>query len=53
MTSGPADRFFWFTTTGWMMWNYLASGLLVDSDDRLFDGFPGRSGPGRPVAHGR
>ena len=26
---GPADRFFWFTTTGWMMWNYLVSGLLV------------------------
>src|SRR5262249_34683334 len=23
---GPGDRFFWFTTTGWMMWNYLASG---------------------------
>ena len=25
---GAADRFFWFTTTGWMMWNYLVSGLL-------------------------
>ena len=25
---GPGDRFFWFTTTGWMMWNYLVSGLL-------------------------
>ena len=24
----PSDRFFWFTTTGWMMWNYLVSGLL-------------------------
>ncbi|HEX2419472.1 MAG TPA: AMP-binding protein, partial [Micromonosporaceae bacterium] len=23
MDLGPADRFFWFTTTGWMMWNYL------------------------------
>src|SRR5690606_12958889 len=23
---GPGDRFFWFTTTGWMMWNYLVSG---------------------------
>ena len=22
---GPGDRFFWFTTTGWMMWNYLVS----------------------------
>ena len=26
---GPGDAFFWFTTTGWMMWNYLAGGLLV------------------------
>src|SRR6185437_16089229 len=23
---GPGDTFFWFTTTGWMMWNYLLSG---------------------------
>ena len=23
---GPGKRFFWFTTTGWMMWNYLVSG---------------------------
>ncbi|EQD28458.1 acetoacetyl-CoA synthase, partial [mine drainage metagenome] len=26
---GPGSRFFWFTTTGWMMWNYLVGGLLV------------------------
>jgi acetoacetyl-CoA synthetase len=38
---GPADRFFWFTTTGWMMWNYLVSGLLVGSTIVLFDGDPG------------
>ena len=37
---GPADRFFWFTTTGWMMWNYLVSGLLVGSAVVLFDGDP-------------
>ncbi len=37
---GPADRFFWFTTTGWMMWNYLVSGLLVDATIVLFDGSP-------------
>ncbi len=37
---GPADRFFWFTTTGWMMWNYLVSGLLVDASLVLFDGSP-------------
>jgi acetoacetyl-CoA synthetase len=38
---GPADRFFWFTTTGWMMWNYLVSGLVVGSTIVLFDGDPG------------
>jgi acetoacetyl-CoA synthetase len=37
---GPRDRFFWFSTTGWMMWNYLASGLLVDSAVLLYDGAP-------------
>src|SRR5215467_7119591 len=26
---GPGDVFFWYTTTGWMMWNYLAGGLLA------------------------
>jgi acetoacetyl-CoA synthetase len=35
------DRFFWFSTTGWMMWNYLVSGLLVGSSIVLFDGDPG------------
>ncbi len=37
---GPGDRFFWFTTTGWMMWNYLVSGLLVGTTIVLFDGSP-------------
>jgi acetoacetyl-CoA synthetase len=37
---GPADRFFWFTTTGWMMWNYLVSGLTVGSTVVCFDGDP-------------
>ncbi|MEU4740691.1 acetoacetate--CoA ligase [Actinosynnema sp. NPDC023658] len=37
---GPGDRFFWFTTTGWMMWNFLVSGLLVGSTVVLFDGSP-------------
>jgi acetoacetyl-CoA synthetase len=27
--TGPADVFFWYTTTGWMMWNYLVGGLLA------------------------
>jgi acetoacetyl-CoA synthetase len=38
---GPADRFFWFSTTGWMMWNYLVSGLGVGSTIVLYDGSPG------------
>src|SRR3954467_6484375 len=38
---GPDDRFFWFSTTGWMMWNLLVSGLLVGSTIVAFDGSPG------------
>jgi acetoacetyl-CoA synthetase len=34
------DRFMWFTTAGWMMWNYLVSGLLVGATIVLFDGDP-------------
>jgi len=41
MDLGPGDRFFWFSTTGWMMWNFLISGLLVGSALVLFDGNPG------------
>jgi acetoacetyl-CoA synthetase len=41
---GPADRFFWFTTTGWMMWNYLVSGLAVGSAIVLYDGNPAHPG---------
>jgi acetoacetyl-CoA synthetase len=37
---GPGDRFFWFSTTGWMMWNLLVSGLAVGSALVLFDGDP-------------
>jgi len=37
---GPGERFFWFTTTGWMMWNYLVSGLAVGATIVLFDGSP-------------
>jgi acetoacetyl-CoA synthetase len=35
------DRIFWFTTTGWMMWNFLVSGLLTDAAIVLYDGNPG------------
>ncbi|HEX4705657.1 MAG TPA: acetoacetate--CoA ligase [Pseudonocardiaceae bacterium] len=38
---GPGETFFWFTTTGWMMWNFLVSGLLVGATVVLFDGSPG------------
>ncbi|WP_052888222.1 acetoacetate--CoA ligase [Thermogemmatispora carboxidivorans] len=37
----PGDRFFWFTSTGWMMWNFLVSGLLVGATILLYDGAPG------------
>ncbi len=37
----PGDRLMWFTTTGWIMWNYLVSGLLSDTSIVLFDGNPG------------
>src|SRR5919204_437056 len=35
------DRLFWFTTTGWMMWNFLVGGLLTDASIVLYDGSPG------------
>jgi acetoacetyl-CoA synthetase len=35
------DRVFWFTTTGWMMWNFLVSGLLTRAAIVLYDGNPG------------
>jgi len=34
------DVFFWFTTTGWMMWNLLMAGLLAGGTVVLFDGSP-------------
>jgi acetoacetyl-CoA synthetase len=37
---GPGDRFFWYTTTGWMMWNFLVGGLLVGATVVLHDGSP-------------
>jgi acetoacetyl-CoA synthetase len=36
----PGDRLFWFTTTGWMMWNYLVGGLLTGTAIVLYDGAP-------------
>ena len=37
---GAGDRFFWFSTTGWMMWNLCVSGLAVGATVVLFDGDP-------------
>jgi acetoacetyl-CoA synthetase len=38
---GPGDRFFWFSTTGWMMWNFLVSAPAVGAAIVMFDGNPG------------
>ena len=35
------DRLFWFTTTGWMMWNFVIGGLTTDASIVLYDGNPG------------
>ena len=35
------DRLFWFTTTGWMMWNFLNAALLTEASIVLYDGSPG------------
>lgn len=40
MNLKPQDRFFWFTTTGWMMWNLLIGGLLGGTTVLLYDGSP-------------
>lgn len=37
---GPGDRLFWYTSTGWMMWNFLMSGLLLRGTIVLYDGDP-------------
>ncbi len=34
------DRLFWFTTCGWMMWNWLVSGLASEATIVLYDGSP-------------
>jgi acetoacetyl-CoA synthetase len=42
---GPGDRMLWFTTTAWMMWNSLVSGLLVQATIVTVDGNPLHPGP--------
>lgn len=41
----PGDRLFYFTTCGWMMWNWLASGLAAGATLVLYDGSPFHPGP--------
>jgi acetoacetyl-CoA synthetase len=36
----PGERFFWFTTCGWMMWNWLVSNLASEATLLLYDGSP-------------
>jgi acetoacetyl-CoA synthetase len=43
---GPEDRLFYFTTCGWMMWNWLASGLASGATLVLYDGSPFHPEPG-------
>ncbi|SEN99190.1 acetoacetate--CoA ligase [Pseudomonas sp. NFACC39-1] len=44
---GPEDRLFYYTTCGWMMWNWLVSALAVGSAVVLYDGSPFHPGPER------
>ncbi len=44
---GDGDRLFYYTTCGWMMWNWLASGLAVGASLVLYDGSPFHPGPER------
>ncbi|BAH51542.1 acetoacetate--CoA ligase [Rhodococcus opacus] len=41
------ERFFWYTTTNWMMWNMVVSGLLVGATIVLYDGSPSHPDPQR------
>ncbi|WP_223480419.1 MULTISPECIES: acetoacetate--CoA ligase [unclassified Pseudomonas] len=46
---GPGDRLFYYTTCGWMMWNWLVSALAVGSAVVLYDGSPFHPGPERLI----
>ncbi|HEY7379587.1 MAG TPA: acetoacetate--CoA ligase [Gaiella sp.] len=39
------DRLFWFTTTGWMMWNFVVGGLTTPASIVLYDGSAAAPGP--------
>ena len=46
---GPGSRLFYYTTCGWMMWNWLVSALAVGSAIVLYDGSPFHPGPERLI----
>lgn len=37
----PGERFFWYSTTGWMMWNFTLASMLAGATIVLYDGSPG------------
>ena len=41
LDAGPDSPVFWYTTTNWIMWNIVASGLLLGAPIVLYDGSPG------------
>jgi acetoacetyl-CoA synthetase len=43
----PGDRFLWYSTTSWMMWNLVVGGLLVGATVVLYDGSPTYPQPDR------
>lgn len=47
MDAGPDRPLFWYTSTNWMMWNIVASGLLVGAPVVLYDGSPSHPSPQR------
>jgi acyl-coenzyme A synthetase/AMP-(fatty) acid ligase len=59
LRSAGGDKLFYFTTCGWMMWNWLVSGLAVGATLCLFDGSPFHrlmamccsTMPGRKIRH--
>jgi acetoacetyl-CoA synthetase len=40
----PGERFFWYSTTGWMMWNFTLAAMLAGATVVLYDGSPGYPG---------
>ncbi len=47
LDAGPGRSVFWYTTTNWIMWNIVASALLVGAPIVLYDGSPGYPDAGR------